>query len=167
MTGDFPGTLAALNPIPDQIDAKQQLAYVYAVSLVKTGKYDEGLTRLLALAKAEPRNADIHTALGEAYTGESNFKDAARELQASIAIDSKDAVAYCLLGAIQMAQADLPQAITNLETAVKLDPGRAEYHRQLALAYRKALKHDDADREQAAYEALNKERSSSAGSKTY
>jgi tetratricopeptide (TPR) repeat protein len=162
MVGDYPGTLAALMPMPDQIQAKQQLGYIYAVALVKTGKLDGGIARLLALERADQRNADIHTALGEAYAAQDKITDAVRELETSIALNPQDAVAYCMLGTIERAQKDFKKAIANLESAAKLDPGRPEYHRQLAIAYREALRNDDADREQAAYEALDKKQLSGA-----
>ena len=158
MTGDYPGTLAALTSMPDQVQAKQQLSYIYAVALIKTGKLEDGIARLLALEKADKRNSDVHTALGEAYAGQVNFSDAVRELETSIALNPKDAVAYCMLGTIETTQKDLKRAVANLELAAKLDPERPEYHRQLAIAYREALRNEDADREQTAYEALNKKR---------
>jgi tetratricopeptide (TPR) repeat protein len=156
MTGDYPGTLAALTSMPDQVRAKPQLSYIYAVALVKTGNLNDGISRLLALESDDERNSDIHTALGEAYAGQNNFVAAARELEMSIALNPRDAIAYCMIGTIETMQKDFKKAIASLESAVKLDPTRPEYHRQLALAYREALRNEDAGREQAAYEALNK-----------
>jgi Tfp pilus assembly protein PilF len=143
----------------EQTYSTPQLAYVYAASLVKTGNYEEGVKRLLMLEKANAQLADVHTMLGEAYANENNYKDAVRELETSIGINRDDADAYYFLGTVQLEQGDCQKAVSNLETAIRLDPSNPVSHWQLALAYRKELRSQDADRERGIYEALERSHS--------
>jgi tetratricopeptide (TPR) repeat protein len=61
-------------------------------------------------------------------------------------------------GTVAMQENRLSEAIRDLEAAEKLSPDDVEAHEQLELAYRKAQRERDADREQATYESLAKGR---------
>ncbi|HEX3470065.1 MAG TPA: tetratricopeptide repeat protein, partial [Silvibacterium sp.] len=79
MTADYSGTLKTLQPIEAQLTAVPQLAFVYAASMVKTGNFQGGLDRLVALEKVHPEIPDVHHELAAAYQQASRPEDAARE----------------------------------------------------------------------------------------
>ena len=54
-----------------QVDGDPGLAYAFAVSLVKTGSYDEGVRRLKSMEEANPKSADLHMMLGSAFADHS------------------------------------------------------------------------------------------------
>ena len=81
MTGDYRGSVATLQPVEQQFDSIPQIAYVYADSLVRTGRKTEGIARLEALEKQHPEIADVHRALSEAYKSTNQDQKAAGEMQ--------------------------------------------------------------------------------------
>jgi tetratricopeptide (TPR) repeat protein len=155
-TRDYSGTLETLKPIAPDIDATPQLAYIFAASLVKTGNRDVGVKRLLRLEQDNPQMVEVHAVLGEAYEKSKDFTHAVLEFGSLVKLTPSDAFAYRSLGAVQIRQGNLREAVQNLEIASKLDPQNLDNHRNLSLAYRKSLRGRDADREQAIYETLIK-----------
>jgi Tfp pilus assembly protein PilF len=55
---------------------------------------------------------------------------------------------------LQLEQGDTEQAISNLEKGTRLNPESDYTHYQLALAYRRQSRTDDAEREMQTYRAL-------------
>ena len=153
---DYPATLQTLQPMLIAIDTLPQLAFIYAASLVKTGRYDEGTGRLLRLRKDEGNTSQFHTALGEAYAGQKNLAAAVAEWEESIQLNTSDAAPYRLLAKVELEQGKFAQAAKTLKKIVELDPNDAEAHRQLARAYRRLVRNEDADREEGIYERLRK-----------
>ena len=58
------------------------------------------------------------------------------------------------LGKIYIAKGDIDNAIGELETAVQTDPKKEYIHYQLSIAYRRAKRATDADRELKIYSDL-------------
>jgi Tfp pilus assembly protein PilF len=77
-------------------------------------------------------------------------------LQEVLKQDPKHADAYYQMGKMQLEQGDAQQAIPNLESAIRLNPDSDYMHYQLALAYRRESRSDDAEREMKTYQALKK-----------
>jgi len=224
---DFSGTLDTLKPIQSQVDDDPGLAYAYAVSLVKTGSYDEGVRRLRAMADANPSSndahaVDLHMMLGSAFAEQKEYDTALGEYRKALAIDPeqeqthylaglamirgghpKDAVdelrtalklnpsdtlakyhlafaliqirelgeaptllreviqqdpkyadAYYELGKLQLEQGDTKSAVASLESGIKANPEADYIHYQLAMAYRRDSRNDDAEREIKLYQTL-------------
>jgi tetratricopeptide (TPR) repeat protein len=78
---DFQGAAEALRPLQDQMAPTPKLAYVYAASLARSGKYDEGIDRLKSLEAANPNAPDVHHELALAYQREGHQQDAVREMK--------------------------------------------------------------------------------------
>jgi tetratricopeptide (TPR) repeat protein len=70
--GNFPAVVATLGPVTAMVDSDPRLSYIYAVSLVKTGKPEAGIERLKALEKASPNSSEIQAALAEALAAPRN-----------------------------------------------------------------------------------------------
>jgi tetratricopeptide (TPR) repeat protein len=153
---DYPATLETLQPMLTAIDTQPQLAFLYAASLVKTGRYDEGISRLVRLRKDEENISQFHAVLGEAYAGQKIFAAGVAESEKSIALNPADAAPYRTLAQVELEQGKFVQAAVNLRKIVELDPNDAEAHRQLSLVYRKLVRNEDADREEGIYERMRK-----------
>jgi tetratricopeptide (TPR) repeat protein len=91
MLGDFKATISALSPVAAQLDDVPLLGYAYAVSLVKTGYFNRGVTRLRAIEQAHPDLAVIHRAVGEALSDQKNLSEAQDELRTAISLNPADA----------------------------------------------------------------------------
>jgi tetratricopeptide (TPR) repeat protein len=175
-------------PMEAGLEANPQLDYMYGVSLIETGKNDEGVARLRTLAAKEPLFAPAHEALGEAFVSQHDFKDAAGEfrevvklnagdfgakynlalalidlnendeaqtLLVALAKEWQDPHVYFTLGKLQLARGDMAGATANLEKAASMSPNSGPIHHELADAYRRDGRAQDADREMKLYQALD------------
>jgi tetratricopeptide (TPR) repeat protein len=70
--GSFHHVVDSLQRAKSEVDKDPKLEFVYAVSLVKTGEYLEGIERLKALENATPNSPQIHAALEEALAEQKN-----------------------------------------------------------------------------------------------
>lgn len=149
MAKDYATVVKTLRPLKSGMDAVPQVEYVYAASLVKTGRAAEGVPLLRAMEQKDPSIPDVHRSLGEAYAagGKPDLLKAKSELEAAIRLDSKDAEAHFELGELELTHGTLTSAIAELESTVRLDPGNAAAHAALAAAYQRASRPGDAKRE--------------------
>lgn len=90
MQKDYRAVVETLRPIDAELASSPQLAYTYAQSLALSGSYDDGVGRLRNLSKANPSNAEIHRALGEAYAMHGDYQQAADELRMALQLNAGD-----------------------------------------------------------------------------
>lgn len=187
MLRDYAGVVAAVQPIKAQLGPNVQLAYMYGVSLIRTGQYESGVAVLKSLEAKQPRFAPAREALGEAFASRKDYADAAGEFREVIKLSPADFGAqynlalalielrqnseaqallaglqknwpdphvYYTLGKLQLEAGDLTGAISNLEKAAALSPNSGPIHHELADAYRRAARTQDADREMKLYQEL-------------
>jgi tetratricopeptide (TPR) repeat protein len=130
MGQNFKGTVDTLKPIQSQVDGDPGLAYAFAVSLVKTGSYDEGVRRLKSMDEANPNSADLHMLLGSAFADQHEYETALREYRKSLAIDPNQPQAHYLAGLALIRSGHPNDAVEELRTALKLNPSdvSAKYH---------------------------------------
>jgi tetratricopeptide (TPR) repeat protein len=135
MVQNFNGTLETLKPIQSQVDGDPGLAYAFAVSLVKTGSYDEGMRRLKSMEEANPKSADLHMMLGSAFADQHEYDTALQEYRKSLAIDPNQAQTHYLAGLALIRNGHPKDAVEDLRTALKLNPSdvSAKYHLAFAL----------------------------------
>jgi tetratricopeptide (TPR) repeat protein len=180
-TGEWREALQTLQPIAPSAALASPLALVYADLLVKTGDLVHGMARLASLEQTNPRDAEVHRAVGEGLADQGNYERAAEELRAAVRLDSSDADAsYALaadlvmlgeteepesllsalaqagsqdmrvhyeLGQLRIERGDARGAISDLESARKMNPGNGAIHFALAEAYRRNAQLSDARRE--------------------
>src|SRR5579863_532012 len=187
MTGNYADAAKTFKPIEAAAIENPRLDYMYSVALIKTGEYDKGVAQLKALEAKKPEFAAPHEALGEAFAGRKDFKDAAVEFRqvtklnagdfgakynlalaliqlqqndeaqsmlAELAKSWPDPHVYYTLGKLQLARGDVAGATANLEKAAQLSPNSGPIHFELAAAYRREARTQDADREMKVYESL-------------
>jgi len=101
--------------------------------------------------KTDPNNAAAEYVLGELARQARQFPEAIEHFARAAKLDPTFADAFIGLGKSLVAAGRAPDAITPLEAAVKLQPENPVGHYQLAFAYRRARRPQEADRELVAY----------------
>ena len=132
---NFAGTLETLKPIQSEVDGDAGLGYAFAVSLVKTGEYDEGVRRLKAMEDADPKSADVHMMLGSAFADQHEYDTALREYRKSLSIDPNQVQTHYLAGLALIRSGHPKEAAEELRAALKLSPNDvpAKYHLAFSL----------------------------------
>jgi tetratricopeptide (TPR) repeat protein len=135
MGQNFSGTLDTLKPIQNDVDSDPGLGYAFAVSLVKTGDYDEGMRRLKSVEEANPNSADIHMLMGSALADQHEYETALQEYRKSLAIDPGREQTHYLAGLALIRNGHPKDAVEELRTALKLSPSdvSAKYHLAFSL----------------------------------
>ncbi|HWZ81031.1 MAG TPA: tetratricopeptide repeat protein [Terriglobales bacterium] len=141
---NFAGTLETLKPIQSEVDDDPGLGYAFAVSLVKTGEYDEGVRRLKAMADANPNSADIHLMLGSAFADQHEYDTALQEYRKSLAIDPAQMQGHYLSGLSLIRSGHPKEAVEELRTALKLSPSDVSTKYHLAFSLIQVQEKDEA-----------------------
>lgn len=149
MTNHYGACLLALRQAGETVTSIPQMQYIYAESLVKTGQISAGLMRLQSLEAAHPEIAEVHRAIGEVDELRGDQADAIRELRQAIRLRDGDPESHYDLGKAELDTGDIAAAIGELETATRLDPKDARFHRELAVAYERAFRITDAEKERS------------------
>ena len=143
-------TLAACWPHPLAFDA-------LATVLVLRAKFEEAKELAARFIRARPDDYRGYYFLGAAKDGlrEDGVRDAVAH---SLARKPDFAASHALLGKIQLREGELQAAAASLEQAIRYRPDLAQAHLQLAQAYRKLGRAEEASREFAIVSELkNKE----------
>jgi tetratricopeptide (TPR) repeat protein len=90
LTGNFAGTIQALAPMQDALDANPVLAYAYAESLTLAGDRAAGIERLRNLERASPALGTLPLAIGRALAANGNFVEAEPELRKAVQLKPSD-----------------------------------------------------------------------------
>jgi tetratricopeptide (TPR) repeat protein len=147
MAGNYQGCIETLESVIGKADLAPQAEYVYAESMIRTGRIATGTERLQALEKSHPEIPDVHRSLGEAFAQQGEKQHALEELRTAIQLSPSDAGSHYDLGKIELESGDAAAAIPELEAATRLSPNREKFHRQLADAYIAARRPADAQKE--------------------
>jgi Flp pilus assembly protein TadD len=149
MAGNYRGCMETLESVIGNVELAPEAEYVYAESMVRTGRIASGAERLQALEKSHPEIPDVHRSLGEAFAQQGEKQRALEELRTAIQLSPSDAGLHYDLGKIELESGDAEEAIRELETATRLSPNSEKFHRQLADAYTAARRPADAQKEMA------------------
>jgi len=132
--GDFPAAKKAFARGHD-IDPKHlALSMNYADSLAKESHFPSALNIMQQAVNYHPDSPAAHNDLGSLYARTGNDRAAAKEFAQTINLNSGLASAHYGLGLAQLNLKSYPQAISELETAQKLNPGILDLQNKLDLA---------------------------------
>ena len=133
---NYKATLETLRSIEPQVNEDPGLGAAYAVSLIKTGSYEQGMSRLKLLAVAHVDSPEIHQFLGNTYADQGIYASAIEEYRKSLTLDSSQQRTHFLLGLALIRQGSTADAVPELRTALKLNPAdvSAKYHLAFSLA---------------------------------
>jgi len=131
-----------------------QTHFLTGLALLRNGSPEEAVQEFRAALKLNPADASKKYHLAFALIQLQQKDEALTLLQQVIQQDPKYADAYYELGKLQLEQGDTRAAVSSFETGIKLSPDSDYIHYQLAMAYRRDSRSEDADREIKLYQTL-------------
>jgi tetratricopeptide (TPR) repeat protein len=136
------------------IDSNQtETHYLLGLSLLKSGTPAAAVDEFRTAVKMSDDPAKkYHLAFSLIQIQQK--EEAATLLRQVIDQDPKYSDAYYELGKLQLEQGDVKPAITSFETGSRLSPNSDYIHYQLAMAYRRDSRTEDAEREIKLYQEL-------------
>jgi len=102
----------------------------------------------------DPKNAGAYYVLGELARQNQQWEDAVKHFSRAAKLDPQFGEAFLGLGASLVSEKQYADAIVPLETAVRLEPGNPDAHYNLAMAYTRAGRKQDGDKEFAIHRRL-------------
>ena len=102
----------------------------------------------------DPNNAGAEYVLGELARQAHQWDDAIQHFSRAVKLDASFGDAFLGLGTSLMAQKKFSDAVPPLETAVKLEPESSTAHYNLAVAYTRSGRKQDADKEFAVHHEM-------------
>lgn len=102
----------------------------------------------------DPKNAGAEYVLGELARQNQQWEDAIKHFSRAAKLDPQFGEAFFGLGASLVSEKQYADAIVPLETAVKLEPRNPDAHYNLAMAYTRAGRKQDGDKEFAIHRRL-------------
>lgn len=128
---------------PDSENIHRLLGEAYAGRKL----YDPAIRELRIALRLVPSSASAKFALALAEIATGHQADARRQLAELADSGSKDDAVYFQLGRLQLESGLIKAAVVNLEIAIKIKPTNADYHRELAEAYRRNEQPQEAEME--------------------
>jgi tetratricopeptide (TPR) repeat protein len=113
---------------------------------------EDARTEFQAELKIDPKNAGAEYVLGELSRQAQQWEDAIEHFSRASKLDANFADAFLGLGFSLNSMGRYAEAISPLETGVKLQPANPTGHYQLTIAYRKTGRMQDAERELALFQ---------------
>jgi len=124
------------------------------LALLRKGSLEEAVEEFRAAHKLDPPNVSTKYHLAFALIQLQQKEEALTLLRQVIGQDPKHADSFYELGKLQLEQGDIKAAVSSLETGTKLSPDSDYIHYQLAMAYRRSSRSEDAEREIKLYQVL-------------
>ena len=155
LLGDYARALKEYSAITSLDPQMKQVHYDAGQALIRMNRLDEAEKEFRQELQLEPSDALAKYHLAFTMLERNIQTDEVIRLL-NEAIDAKPdyADAHYQLGKLYIAKGDIENAIGHLETAVQSDPKKEYIHYQLSIAYRKANRAADADRELKTYSDL-------------
>ncbi|MCC6338279.1 MAG: O-antigen ligase family protein [Myxococcales bacterium] len=136
--GDAEGALARWGELPEEERKKAELTMVRVQALQKLGRLDEAASELESLCNREPGNTTAAFALAELLEGTRKLAAARQALGRIRALASSQDVRAKTFQAearTWMLEERWPRALDALQTASRIEPGRADLHYRMAEVY--------------------------------
>jgi tetratricopeptide (TPR) repeat protein len=90
LTRDYSKTVETLRPMASSLQSVPALDAIYAAALVEIGNYSEGIDRLKQMEAHNPKSAEVHRTLANAYLRAGDKTNAEQEFNAVLSIDPAD-----------------------------------------------------------------------------
>jgi len=132
----------------------ERTRFLAGLALIRQGNPADAAREFRAALKLAPGDVRSKYHLAYSLIEMQQQQDALPLLREVIQQDSKYADAYYQLGKLELEQGNAQEAVANLEAGKRLNPDSDYIHYQLALAYRRQSRAEDAEREMKIYQAL-------------
>ncbi len=153
--GDYERAVKEFRTVSAQAPNTPRINYLIGQSLIRLNRYAEAEGYFQKELEINPidETSKYHLAL-TLIERKVRTEEAMRLLSEAIALRSDYADAHYQLGKIYIEQGETEKAIIQLEAAVSADSQKDYIHYQLSIAYRRAARREDADRELKLYQEL-------------
>jgi tetratricopeptide (TPR) repeat protein len=129
----------------------------YGRALMLLGEPDASERAYRRELEINPNDFEANLQLGNLRKSAQRFAEASTYLERATAIRPTDLAARKLLGSLRLQTGRMDEAVALLEAVAKEAPDAVDVHVQLATAYNRLKRRDDAERERAIVERLNAE----------
>ena len=137
------------------IDPNQaQTHYLEGLALIHNGHPKEAVEQLRTALRLDPADVSAKYHLAFSLIQIQQKPEAQSLLREVIQQDPNRADAYYEMGKLQLEQGDAKGAVQSLEAGIKASPDADYIHYQLAMAYRRESRTEDAEREIKLYQEL-------------
>jgi tetratricopeptide (TPR) repeat protein len=131
-----------------------QTHYLAGLALIRNGHPKDAVEELRTALKLNPSDVSAKYHLAFSLIQIQQKEEAQTLLREVIQQNPKHADAYYELGKLQLEQGDTKGAVLSLESGIEASPDADYIHYQLAMAYRRDSRSEDAEREIKLYQAL-------------
>jgi len=133
---------------------REQTHYLAGLALIRNGHPKDAVEELRTALKLSPSDVSAKYHLAFSLIQIQQKEEAQTLLREVIQQNPKHADAYYELGKLQLEQGDTKGAVLSLESGIEASPDADYIHYQLAMAYRRDSRSEDAEREIKLYQAL-------------
>jgi len=150
----------ALAPLESEIKSNPtntQARWLLGLSYFNTRDYSKAAELLHDVLSSGSTNAELYYALASSLIKQQKIDAAQQAIEQMAVLTGTTTRLYVLRGQVQYATGNIEGAISNLETAVKLEPENADFHYELSLAYIAAGRRDEGKREKDTFDRLKKQ----------
>ena len=133
---------------------REQTHYLAGLALIRNGNPKDAVDELRTALKLNPSDVSAKYHLAFSLIQIQQKEEAQTLLREVIQQNPRHADAYYELGKLQLEQGDTKGAVASLETGTKVGPDADYIHYQLAMAYRRDSREEDAQREIKLYQTL-------------
>jgi len=150
----------ALAPLESEIKSNPtntQARWLLGLSYFNTRDYSKAAEFLHDVLSSGSTNAELYYALASSLIKQQKIDAAQQAIEQMAVLTGTTTRLYVLRGQVQYATGNIEGAISNLETAVKLEPENADFHYELSLAYIAAGRRDEGKREKDTFDRLKKQ----------
>ena len=154
---DYAGAAKSLRAAVRLNPKHEEARFFLGTVLEAAGDSEAALVEYQELIKTGSQSAMGQIGLGALLVKQGKTSEAVTALKRAITLDPKSFEAHWALGRALILAEQFAEAIENLQTAVTLAPDRPEAHYQLGLALKRLGRNDEAAREFALVERLNRE----------
>jgi tetratricopeptide (TPR) repeat protein len=150
----------ALAPLESEIKSNPtntRARWLLGLSYFNTRDYSKAAELLHDVLSSGSTNAELYYALASSLIKQQKIDAAQQAIEQMAVLTGTTTRLYVLRGQVQYATGNIEGAISNLETAVKLEPENADFHYELSLAYIAAGRRDEGKREKDTFDRLKKQ----------
>jgi tetratricopeptide (TPR) repeat protein len=158
ITSDSNEGLARLESLEQAHPELPLVHYLLGETHASRKQYSESAAELRIALKLDPSSAEAKNALVTADLALGGKADALQLLSDLAESETQDGGVHYRLAQLQIELGMAKDAIGNLETAIRLSPGNAAYHQELAEAYRQNAQPEEAEHEVRQLETLQEQK---------
>jgi tetratricopeptide (TPR) repeat protein len=150
----------AVAPLESEIKANPtntQARWLLGLSYFNTGEYSKAAELLHDVPSSGSTNVELWYAFASSLIKQQKFDAAQQAIEQMAVLTGTTPRLHALRGQLQYATGNIEGAISNLETAVKLEPENADFHYELSRAYMAAGRREEGKREKDAFDKLKKQ----------